>query len=63
MSNMTFADLPEDRQSDAKDVAAAIRRYLTAVKACDELALRATFEPSANISHHYVKGDAVLCEG
>jgi hypothetical protein len=28
---MTFADLPEDRQSDAKDVEAAIRRYLTAV--------------------------------
>ncbi len=59
MNNMTFADVPEDRQSDAKDVEAAIRRYLTAVKACDEVALRATFEPSANISHYYVKGDAV----
>ena len=51
MNNMTFADVPEDRQSDAKDVEAAFRRYLTAVKACDEVALRATFEPSADISH------------
>jgi hypothetical protein len=59
MSNTTFSDVPHDRQSDAKDVEAAIRKYLTAVKACDEVTLRATFEPSANISHYYVKGDTV----
>jgi hypothetical protein len=59
MSSVTFADVPEDKRSDLKEVEAAIRRYLTAVKACDEVALRASFEPSANISHYYVKGDAV----
>jgi hypothetical protein len=59
MNNPAFTDIPPDRASDAKNVEALIRKYLAAVKTCDEGALRSTFDPSANISHYYVKGDAV----
>ena len=59
MTSPTFADVPAGRTSDAEGVEALIRKYLAAVKSCDEAALRSTFEPSANISHYYVKGDAV----
>ena len=59
MTKSAFADVPESRASDAKNVEALIRKYLSAVKSFDEAALRSTFEPSANISHYYVKGDAV----
>ena len=59
MNSPTFAHVPHDRMSDAKDVEALIRKYLMAVKNSDEAALRSTFEPSANISHYYVKGDSV----
>jgi hypothetical protein len=51
--------VPEYRAADAKGVEALIAKYLSAVKNCDEEALRSTFEPSANISHYYVKGDSV----
>jgi hypothetical protein len=59
MTNPAFAHVPEDRTSDAKNVEALIRKYLAAVRNWDEAALRSTFEPSANISHYYVKGDSV----
>jgi len=59
MTNPAFALVPENRASDAKNVEALIRKYLAAVKSWDESALRSTFEPSANIFHYYVKGDAV----
>jgi hypothetical protein len=59
MTKPAFANVAENRASDAKNVEALIRKYLAAVKKCDELALRSTFEPSANISHYYVKGDVV----
>ena len=59
MSASVFASVPEDRVADAEAVAALIAKYLTAVKNCDVETLRSTFEPSANISHVYVKGDAV----
>jgi hypothetical protein len=38
---------------------AVIEKYLVAVKTWDEAAFRATFHPAANISHYYVKGDAI----
>jgi len=45
------------------DPAAAIHellhRYLAAVRANDLEALRATFDPKANVAHYYVKGDSV----
>jgi hypothetical protein len=59
MADATFASVPASRETDAKSVEALIRRYLAAVKDGDEAALRAMFEPSANISHYYVKGDAI----
>jgi hypothetical protein len=59
VSDMTFADVPKSRASNAQGVEALIRKYLAAVKSHDEEALRSTFEPSANISHYYVKGDTV----
>ncbi|HEV2573995.1 nuclear transport factor 2 family protein [Methylocella sp. CPCC 101449] len=59
MTSQAFAFVPEGRASEAKDVVALIRKYLAAVKNGDEVALRSTFEPSANISHYYVKGDSV----
>jgi len=59
MTNPAFAHMPESRMSDAKNVETLIRKYLSAVKNFDEAALRSTFEPSANISHYYVKGDTV----
>jgi ketosteroid isomerase-like protein len=40
-------------------VRATIDRYLAAVRTGDETALRDTFDPKANISHYYVKGDAI----
>jgi Putative lumazine-binding len=59
MNASTFANVPDDRAADARSVEALIKKYLVAVKRCDLEALRSTFEPSANISHYYVKGDAV----
>jgi hypothetical protein len=59
MNTSAFANVPEDRASDAKGVEALISKYLGAVKNCDLEALRSTFVPSANISHYYVKGDTV----
>ena len=59
MTNPAFAHVPESRRPDAKNVEALIRKYLAAVKNWDEAALRSTFDPSANISHYYVKGDSV----
>jgi hypothetical protein len=59
MNASAFASVPEGRAVDAKGVEALINKYLVAVKRCDLEALRSTFEPSANISHYYVKGDAV----
>lgn len=59
MTASVFASVPEDRIADAKGAEALINRYLVAVKCCDLETLRSTFEPSANISHYYVKGDAV----
>jgi len=59
MNASIFASVPEDRVADAKGVEALINKYLVAVKRCDVESLRSTFEPSANISHYYVKGDAV----
>lgn len=59
MNASTFASVPEDRAADASSAEALVRKYLAAVKCCDLEALRSTFEPSANISHYYVKGDAV----
>jgi len=59
MNAATLANVPDDRAADAKSVEALINKYLVAVKRCDLEALRSTFEPSANISHYYVKGDAV----
>ena len=59
MTNPAFAHMPESRMSDATNVESLIRKYLSAVKNFDEAALRSTFEPSANISHYYVKGDTV----
>ena len=59
MTNTAFADVPKSRTSDAQQAEALIRKYLAAVKSCDETALRSTFEPTANVSHYYVKGDAV----
>ena len=53
------AGVPADHAPDARGVEALINRYLVAVKHCDVEALRSTFEPSANISHYYVKGDTV----
>jgi hypothetical protein len=38
---------------------ATIERYLAAVKTWNEAAFRETFHPAANISHYYVKGDAI----
>jgi hypothetical protein len=55
----TSANAPEDHAADVRGVEALIHKYLTAVKRCDLEALRSTFEPSANISHYYVKGDTV----
>jgi putative lumazine-binding protein len=63
MSASSFAEVPEGRVADAKGVEALIREYLSAVKRCDLEALRSTFDPSANISHYYVKGDAVRVNG
>jgi hypothetical protein len=59
MKTSTFAKRPEDRAADAASVETLIKKYLYAVKRGDLEALRSTFEPSANISHYYVKGDAV----
>jgi hypothetical protein len=59
MKASTSASAPEDRAADVRGVEALIHKYLAAVKCCDLEALRSTFEPSANISHYYVKGDAV----
>ena len=59
MTKLAFANVPENRVSDAKNVESLIRKYLSAVKKFDEAALRSTFESSANISHYYVKGDTV----
>ena len=59
MKPSPFASVPEDRVADAGAVEALINKYLVAVKRCDVEALRSTFEPSANISHYYVKGDTV----
>lgn len=59
MKASTFASAPEDRATDVRGVEALIQKYLAAVKRCDLEALRSTFEPSANISHYYVKGDTV----
>jgi hypothetical protein len=59
MKTSTFAKIPEDRAADAASVETLIKKYLYAVKRGDLEALRSTFEPSANISHYYVKGDAV----
>jgi hypothetical protein len=36
-----------------------IEKYLTAVKTWNEAAFRETFHLAANISHYYVKGDAI----
>ncbi|OYU88232.1 MAG: hypothetical protein CFE29_18025 [Bradyrhizobiaceae bacterium PARB1] len=59
MTSPAFSDVPSERASDARDVEALIGKYLEAVRTCDEDALRSTFDPSANISHYYVKGDSV----
>jgi hypothetical protein len=59
MNVSAFASVPGDRVVDASGVEALINKYLVAVKGCDLEALRSTFEPSANISHYYVKDDAV----
>jgi hypothetical protein len=63
MNASSFAEVPEERVADAKGVEALIKKYLSAVKRCDLEALRSTFEPSANISHYHVKGDAVRVNG
>src|SRR5437016_229959 len=59
MNASAFASVSEDRVVDTKGVEALINKYLVAVERCDLEALRSTFEPSANISHYYVKGDVV----
>jgi hypothetical protein len=59
MTASVFASVSEDRVADAKGIEALINKYLVAVKRCDVESLRSTFEPSANISHYYVKGDAI----
>jgi hypothetical protein len=59
MKASAFASAPEDRAADVRGVEALIHKYLAAVKRYDLEALRSTFEPSANISHYYVKGDTV----
>lgn len=59
MKASAFTSAPEDRAIDARGAEALIQKYLAAVKRCDLEALRSTFEPSANISHYYVKGDTV----
>jgi Putative lumazine-binding len=59
MNESSFATASDDRVADSKGVETLINKYLTAVKRCDVEALRSTFEPSANISHYYVKGDTV----
>lgn len=38
---------------------ATIEKYLAAVKTWNEASFRQTFHPAANISHYYVKGDAI----
>jgi hypothetical protein len=45
--------------SDEAAIRAVIARYLEAVRTWDESAFRDTFHPAANISHYYVKGDAI----
>jgi hypothetical protein len=51
-----------ERQAATGGEAAArktIEKYLAAVKIWNEAAFRQTFHPAANISHYYVKGDAI----
>ena len=55
--------ISQARQTAATDGKTAVRetieKYLTAVKTWNEAAFRETFHPAANISHYYVKGDAI----
>lgn len=52
---------PEQDVTTAGKVAAraTIEKYLAAVKTWNEASFRQTFHPAANISHYYVKGDAI----
>ena len=63
MNAPSFANMAKHHVADAKGVEAVINTYLLAVKRCDLEALRSTFELSANISHYYVKGDAIRVNG
>jgi hypothetical protein len=54
---------PQPQQNTMTDALAAARatieKYLSAVKTWNEAAFRETFHPAANISHYYVRGDAI----
>lgn len=48
-----------DSTTAKAEINALIADYIQAVRGNDLEALRATFDPAANIAHYYVKGDAV----
>lgn len=48
-----------DGTKQSVEVRSVIEEYLRAVREWDEAAFRNTFHPAANISHYYVKGDAI----
>jgi hypothetical protein len=57
---MPTSQLEQCAATDSKTAAREmIEKYLAAVKTWDEAAFRQTFHPAANISHYYVKGDAI----
>jgi hypothetical protein len=57
---MPTSQLEQQTTTDGKAAARkTIERYLAAVKTWNEAAFRQTFHPAANISHYYVKGDAI----
>jgi hypothetical protein len=59
-TSMQTSHLDQSASTDRKAAArATIERYLAAVKTWNEAAFRETFHPAANISHYYVKKDAI----
>ena len=57
---MPTSQLEQSAPTDSKTAAReTIEKYLAAVKTWNEAAFRQTFHPTANISHYYVKGDAI----
>jgi hypothetical protein len=57
---MPISQAKQDATTDARTSArSTIEKYLAAVKTWNEVAFRETFHPAANISHYYVKGDAI----